>query len=833
MKKNIYRLMCLAILSYIGMLPLKAQFSGNGSGTLADPYRITNPTELNEVRNKPYAHYRLMNDIDLSEWIATNSRTKGWAPIGNAKAPFAGTFDGGGHVISGLWIKMPGTNDIGLFGRIYGTSNVEIKNLGVVIDKKGINGQNHVGGIIGYIHYTRSAFTDVILQSVFVQGDVSGIDGIGGIVGHSIGNLTLMNSYAGNGTIKGTMRVGGLVAVVERDTKTIIKNCYAANTIETSIEAGNNILSAGIIASAGGGATEASSAPVAIINCMVASPSITSVADKASCSGRIIAWYKFSDAMTLKNIAYEETMINDAKASSSGWGHKNGQNKKQSELTDINTYINLGWDFDNVWKMGNDDYPYPVLKNMPMDKQPTKTVGSSFFEIPAILSDNMILQHNSLIRLWGKTKSGEKVHIHASWNKNDISLKANVNGEWETMVQTTDAGGPHFISISSIGKRKIIKNILLGEVWICAGQSNMTMPVKGWSDMPIANSAEIIKEASAYDDIRMITVTRRIANKKEFNVGGSWKNASTSVGDFSAVGYLYALELKKKLEVPIGIIHLSWPGSTIQAWTSYDMLRLFPEVDLSTAIKLNGTSKQRTPAVLYNAMFYPISKFTVKGIVWYQGEDNVGAHQLYSKLFPAMVKNWREAIGLGDIPFYYVQLAPYKYQGSNLDKSALLREVQLKSQSIIPNAAMITTGDLGEEENIHPAKKMEIAQRLAYLALFKTYGFNTLPYTAACIPIYTKTKLVGNKIILAFNHANKELSIKGDAKTAFEIAGDDNAFYPAEAKVSEHSKVELEVWSENVSIPKQVRYCFRNYFKCVLFNAWQIPISPFRTEITQ
>ncbi|WP_347026900.1 GLUG motif-containing protein, partial [Bacteroides ovatus] len=344
-------------------------FSG-GDGTVSNPYQITNAIELNEVRNKPFAHFKLMNDIDLSDWITANSPTVGWIPLGNAETPFSGTFDGNGHVISGLWINLPDNNDIGLFGRICGTSDIVIEKLGVIIGSKGIIGKNNVGGIIGYISNSNSSFPNVVLQAVYVLGNISGIDAIGGIVGRSIGNLTLANAYAGGGTVHGTKRVGGIVAVVEQNTKTSITNSYVTNNIETSTTSENDILAAGILSSAGGSATDALSAPVTIVGCLSANTKII-CPEENSRSGRIIGWYKFADAVNLNNIGYENTLINGSIPSSSGRTNKNGQNKSMAELSDITTYMELGWDFENVWQMGNGNYPYPVLKDISVQKQPT------------------------------------------------------------------------------------------------------------------------------------------------------------------------------------------------------------------------------------------------------------------------------------------------------------------------------------------------------------------------------------------------------------------------------------------------------------------------------
>lgn len=835
MKKKLnYSGIAILVLICVNSFSFTAKaFSGLGSGTSVDPYQISSADQLNEVRNNLSACYQLTSNIDLTSWITTNSPTTGWLPIGNSGTPFSGTFDGNGHVISGLWINASTTDFVGLFGYVYGTNPIQIKKLGVLIASQGIIGQNSVGTIIGYIGYSGTTYPNVTIQSVFVQGNVSGATYAGAIVGRNIGNLTLTNTYAGGGTITATAATGiagGLVSSSEKNTTTTITNCYVTNSVVTGSTSGS--LAAGIIALIGASATTGG-AYATISNCVTINPSITG-RDNSGAIGRIYAWYKgdtYVSLTTSQNYAYEATQVNGTVITSGTATNKSGLNRTSTELKTQSTYTGITWDFNDVWQMGNGDYSLPVLKNISLDKQPTSAIFHKSLKIPSIISDNMILQQNTTVRIWGKAKPGMNVNIKADWNNANVTVNAGVDSCWETTIQTIEAGGPYSIVISSDNETKKINNILLGEVWICAGQSNITMPLKGWvSDgMPIEGSAEAIAESATYNDLRMITVARAISDKKEFNMGGTWQLASSNAQNFSAIGYFYALELRKKLGVPVGMIHLSWPGSTIQAWTNYDVLKLFPEINL-TIISQSTTLQQRTPTVLFNAMSYPVSKFTVKGIIWYQGEDNVGANSLYDKAFPAMVKNWRNLLGLGNIPFYFVELAPYKYQGSNLDKSAYLREVQFESQYSIPNAAMATTGDVGEEENIHPAHKKEVAQRLAYWSLLKTYGFNEQPYTSIYTPVYIQKVTIDNKIILTFNCASNGLVLQGDPKTVFEIAGDDNVFYPADAKITGQSRDQLEIWSDAVSNPKQVHYCFKNFFESVLFNNYMIPASPFRTE---
>lgn len=445
--------------------------------------------------------------------------------------------------------------------------------------------------------------------------------------------------------------------------------------------------------------------------------------------------------------------------------------------------------------------------------------------LPNILSDNMVLQQNSKVKLWGKATPNSSVSIAVEWSKDAISIEAKNDGTWETVIKTTQAGGPYSISITNNSDKKVLNNILLGEVWICAGQSNMEMPLKGFNSQPVNNALETIVESEQFNIIRMFTANKTIASEKKNDVNGDWKVASvTTTTNFSAIAYFYARELYKTLKVPIGVIHISWGGSNVQAWMSAESLKMFPEL-VNLPIDMNSKSPMRIPAALYNGMFNPIKNYGVKGIIWYQGESNINEPELYKKIFPAMVNEWRDNIGLGNIPFYYVQIAPYRYDGSNNVKSALLREVQLQCVDLIPNTGMVVTMDIGSESLIHPAEKLTIGQRLSYISLAKTYGYNGLHWIS---PIYKEKEIVQNKIVLTFhNEANGFTPLHAGIQ-GFEIAGEDGVFYPAQAKIK--SPKQIEVWSDSVVNPTRATYCFKNFAIGTLKDSFGLPVSSFRTD---
>lgn len=445
--------------------------------------------------------------------------------------------------------------------------------------------------------------------------------------------------------------------------------------------------------------------------------------------------------------------------------------------------------------------------------------------LPKVLSDAMVLQQNSKVKLWGKANPNTTIEINTEWNDLKVSVKVQKDSTWAISVNTSKAGGPYKIFIQNEKETKILNDILLGEVWLCSGQSNMTMPMKGYNSQPINNALEAIVESERYSEIRMFTAERTISSKKEFDVNGTWKAASVAnTPDFSAVGYFYALELYKTLKVPIGIISISWGGSNVQAWMSMENLSMFPEFDMSK-IDMNSKTPMRIPTALFNGMFNPVSKFGVKGILWYQGESNLREEALYKKMFPAMVKEWRENVEMGTIPFYYVQIAPYKYDGSNLITSALIREVQLECLDIIPNSGMVVTMDVGDENMIHPAEKAIISKRLSYVALAKTYGYKYLPHKG---PVFKTAEVNQDKMLLFFENTGNGFMPSISGIKGFEIAGEDKVFYPAQTKLK--NGVEIEVWANEVPNPLYVRYCFRNYALGTLKDSFGLPASSFRTD---
>lgn len=450
--------------------------------------------------------------------------------------------------------------------------------------------------------------------------------------------------------------------------------------------------------------------------------------------------------------------------------------------------------------------------------------ASAEITLPALISNGMVLQQKSDVALWGKAKPNTTVTIVTFWNKKSYRLKSDDQGNWRVKVSTPAAGGPYSISFSD-GKELRLTDILIGEVWICSGQSNMEMPVKGFKNQPVQNAADILLDADN-SAIRLFAVEKVTTGTPQTDCKGYWAAASAaSVKEFSAVGYLYAKILQKNLRVPVGVIQTAWGGTIIEAWMSKQTLASFPEVVIPPSDSMKNGNKNN-PTGIFNGMVQPLIGYGIRGVIWYQGEQNRTNPALYARLMPAMVQEWRTRWGIGDWPFYYVQIAPYGYVNDKeqVVRVPWLREVQLEAMKTIPNSGMAVTMDIGNKTIIHPADKETVSKRLACWALAKTYGMEGLPYRG---PEYKAHTVSGNKITVTFTQAENGLTSFYKPLTAFEIAGADKKFYPATAQVTGNGIV---VTSDSVQVPVAVRYGYKAWVIGDLYNNEGFPASPFRTD---
>ncbi len=447
--------------------------------------------------------------------------------------------------------------------------------------------------------------------------------------------------------------------------------------------------------------------------------------------------------------------------------------------------------------------------------------------LPSIFGDNMVMQQQSDVHIHGKATAGKNVSLSISWEKTKIITKSNRVGEWKAIIRTPSAGGPYNISISD-GEVLVLKNILIGEVWFCSGQSNMEMPVKGFRGQPVLGSQSYIVAADSHRPLRLFTVKNDWSTTPKEDVEGHWSESSPKeVSVFSATAYFFGEQLQKTLGIPVGLIHCSWSASKIEAWMDKETLSRFPEVDLSVLNNKEFGYPNGTPTLLHNAMVKPLEGFPVKGVVWYQGEANSDNPVLYKKLFPALVSQWRAFFRSPDLPFYYVQIAPWQSGGKDELDWAWFRQCQLELMKEVPNVGMVTTTDAGSEKFIHPPYKIKVGQRLAYWALAKTYGVEGIAYSG---PIYNHCSLKDKVVEIQFDYGEDGLTPENEELKGFEIAGTDGKFLPAHAEIINGSSA-VKVWNNDVPVPTEVRYCFHNYIEGNFYNNAGLPASPFRAIV--
>ena len=451
-------------------------------------------------------------------------------------------------------------------------------------------------------------------------------------------------------------------------------------------------------------------------------------------------------------------------------------------------------------------------------------------ELPPIFSDNMVLQQQTSAAIWGKSKPKSKIVITSTWSKAKTAVIADDNGKWMARINTPKAGGPYEMTISD-GEKLTLKNILIGEVWICSGQSNMAQPMKGYMGQPTADAADYITEATPDIPIRSCNLKRQVSITVKDECPAQWYvHDPEGVSEASAVAYFFAHKLYKQLGIPIGIIHASWGGTPIEAWMNPELLKSeFSDelnIDHLYNMELPKTKPHQTGGVLYNGMLHSLIPFTARGFLWYQGCHNRLKHEQYKKLQPAFAQMLRKEWGNEEMPFYFTQIAPYKYDDPNKPHAGYMMWAQAQTLEIIPRSGMAVTHDAGELACIHPANKKAVGDRLAFLALTKDYGmegFDAEPPTPSNFIFQDGAALV------TFNCGKMGIAPINLKLEGFELAGEDKVFYPATAMV-QNDKKSIKVTSAEVTNPIAVRYGMKNWSKATLFNNFGIPASPFRSD---
>jgi len=434
--------------------------------------------------------------------------------------------------------------------------------------------------------------------------------------------------------------------------------------------------------------------------------------------------------------------------------------------------------------------------------------------LPAVFGDNMVVQRGAPVKVWGWADKGEEVTVSLAGQT--AKARAGDDGRWQVALEKLDAGQPLEMTVQGAsGNPLTLKNLVVGEVWVCSGQSNMEMGITA-----CLNAKEEVA-AAEYPQIRLFKVLRVKAASPADDVKGEWTPCTPKSivkggwGGFSAAAYFFGRALHKELNVPIGLIDASWGGTPAQFWTSRKALEASPTLKSLAA----GES-----SCLYNGMIAPLVPFAIRGAIWYQGESNLSQAFLYRTLLPAMIADWRAAWGQGDFPFGVVQLAPFRYNGQNPANFAELCEAQWMTAQSTPNVGLAVTLDIGNFADIHPKNKQEVGRRLALWALAKVYG-RDIVYSG---PSYKSMAVEGGKIRLHFDHVGGGLvAADGKPLREFTIAGADQKFVPAEASINGDSVV---VHAAEVAEPVAVRYAWRDTPEANLANREGLPASPFRTD---
>jgi sialate O-acetylesterase len=484
--------------------------------------------------------------------------------------------------------------------------------------------------------------------------------------------------------------------------------------------------------------------------------------------------------------------------------------------------------------------------------------------LPAVIGDNMVLQRAMATPIWGWADAGETVTV--SFLGKSKTAQPDASGKWMLKLDAAQAGGPFEMTIR--GKNQLVlKNVLVGEVWLCSGQSNMQMTVQS------SNNSQAEIAAADYPRIRLISVPTKGTQEPQADFKGQWAECSPkTVGGFSAAAYFFGRELQLHINVPIGLIHCSWGGSSCEAWVKRSLLEKDPQyapllqrweetvatydpvqaqaahekrleawkVAAAAAKKARKEAPrpprnpgdprtgQHRPANLYNGMLLPLMPYAIRGAIWYQGESNASRAYQYRHLFPLMIRNWREDWGQGDFPFYFVQLANFREQKPEPAESdwAELREAQTMTLKL-PNTGQAVTIDIGDAKDIHPKNKQEVGRRLALWALARDYGRRV----ECSSPMYKSMEKeegeTGKKIVIHFDHVTTGIAARNKQIRGFAIAGADRKFVWADAAIDGQTVV---VSSPKVADPVAVRYAWADNPVCNLFNQNNLPVCPFRTD---
>lgn len=482
---------------------------------------------------------------------------------------------------------------------------------------------------------------------------------------------------------------------------------------------------------------------------------------------------------------------------------------------------------------------------------------SAELKMSPVFGDHMVLQRDMPIHVWGWTTPGQTVSARLDGRRAETT--ADASGRFDLSLDALPAGGPHQLTITA-DETRVFQDVLIGEVWVCSGQSNMAWPVQA------ANDADMESQAADFPSIRLISVPNVGSQVPLNDFKGAWQAcAPDTVRDFSAVGFFFGRQIHQTINVPVGLIDNAWGGSACEAWVRRDLLeqdekyaplmQRWAETEATwdpavaqqkyeAALKRwqetrrgnrpraprNPLTGNQRPGNLYCGVLHPVIGYTIRGAIWYQGESNASRAYQYRDLFPLMIQNWRDEWGQGDFPFYWVQLADYMAEKDAPAGSAWaeLREAQTMTMSRLPNTGEAVIIDLGEASDIHPTNKQDVGKRLARWALANQYSVN-IPFRS---PHYRSHEVADGRIQVTFDDVAGGLdTFDVNDLIGFQIAGEDQQFVFASAQLVEGpEKNTVEVWSEQVPNPVAVRYAWADNPVCNVRSRAGLPLTPFRTD---
>jgi sialate O-acetylesterase len=456
-------------------------------------------------------------------------------------------------------------------------------------------------------------------------------------------------------------------------------------------------------------------------------------------------------------------------------------------------------------------------------------------QLASLLQNNMVVQHNKPFTLWGKASPLSKVNVSASW-KAHAQVRADKAGKWKVQLSVPKAiqgdFTPHQLHIKS-GKEKIVlSNLLIGDVWLCSGQSNMDMsmqPVSPWHLGVKDNEKEI--PAAKFSGIRLFKVKKETSTVLLESVTGNWRECTPeTVADFSGVAFYFGRSLLQKMNIPIGLLQSAYGSASCQAFVKKEVLESDTTLTNRYLVPYYKNPEEKIPVLrpmlIYNAMIYPLLPFSIRGFIWYQGESNAGEIKMYPQLNAAMIRNWREDFQQGDLPFYFVQMTPYNWKKTNPAENnyAKFREAQEFITQQVANTGIVCTMDVGEPDNIHPVNKKPVGERLAGLAINNSIDSSFQTFTG---PKFHSIEILGDQIIVHFKQSEGLYTSDQSMPRHFWVAGDDKQFFPAKAFIAGSHII---VTSPYVIRPVAVRYAFTNDVVTNLFNKEGYPMFPFRTD---